>query len=202
MQSELRGRERKNNTQRKDGCNLHTHPSTKAWHGGFVAFDVKLVIPERKQTERKKQRRLCRVSPRSGTSGDFVMQMDRGRCKWRPTFFLKDSTYWEKYSVSAELVCRWESGGSWEVCGVFFGEVCDVKRWKWDSSWGCPAPMNQAEAPWSSGPHRSQMGPWLDTGRDEGTHTQAGTNRLLCTLQIQTWECRRRQICAGSQHFV
>lgn len=87
MQSELRGRERKNNTRRKVGCNLHTHPSIKAWHRGFVAFEVKLVIPERKQRERKKQRWLCRVTPRSGTSSDFVMQMDRGRCKWRPAFF-------------------------------------------------------------------------------------------------------------------
>lgn len=40
MQSELRDRERKNNTGRKVGCNLHTHPSTRAWHRGFVAFEV------------------------------------------------------------------------------------------------------------------------------------------------------------------
>lgn len=33
--------------------------------------------------------------------------------------FLKDFTYSEKCSVSVELACRWESGGSWEIWECF-----------------------------------------------------------------------------------
>lgn len=50
---------------------------------------------------------------------------------------MKDSTYTERNNISAELVSPCEGRGrhgSWEVCGAFFGEVCDVQGWKWDSS--------------------------------------------------------------------
>lgn len=116
----INGEERgnKNKTQRKFGCNLHTS-FQKCVAQRICGFWGKLVTPER-----RKQRWLCRVPPRSRARRDVVMQMDSSRCKWWPRFFFfffwKDSTYSEKYNVCAELVCRWESGGSWKVCTVFF----------------------------------------------------------------------------------
>lgn len=104
MQSELRGRERKNSTRRKVGRNLRTHPSRKGveqeglWH-----LRWKLLIPERGQRERKRQRWLCSVTPRSRTNRDLLMQMDRGRCTWWPTFFWGDSTYSENIASLQSL---------------------------------------------------------------------------------------------------
>lgn len=63
--------------------------------------------------------------------------------------------------VSLQSLAGCGRAESWEVCRVFLLQ-------KRDSSWSCPSLMNQAEAPWSCGPHRSQMGPWLHT------HPQTG----------------------------
>lgn len=51
------------------------------WHRGFVVSEVKLVIVETEQRERKKTKMACRETPRSRPSRDFIMQMDGGRCK-------------------------------------------------------------------------------------------------------------------------
>lgn len=86
----------------------------------------------------------------------------------------------------------------WVCVRACFAEVCDVKRWMWDSSWGCPASMNQAEAPWSNGHHKSQMG--HDTGSAEGTHTQRQHKQaLMCA--IQTWRWSETKICVCKDHL-
>lgn len=210
MQSELRGRDRSNNKTAGKFWGLCVLLSPKG-RGAKGLWQSKLV--SKQQSERRmaflsdsqmKHKEGFRKS--RWTEADVVMANTFGGILCDLPVDLVWNALWEIRLLDGACLYMaglsggggaWESGGRWEVCaGVSrgFGEVCDVKRWKWDSSWGRPEPMNQAEAPWSSGHHRSQMGPWLNAGGDEGTHTgKMGTNRLLCVLQTQAYKCTKKQ---------
>lgn len=132
MQGKLRKGERKNNTGRKVGCNLHTLSSIRALYNGFMTTEVKLEILEGKQRRGKGKGGHALELPGQEQAGISQSRWTEADVNVGQHFFLKDSTYSKKYWISAEFVCQWESSGNWEVCRLFF--FFFAKRWKWDSS--------------------------------------------------------------------
>lgn len=99
-----------------------------------MAFAVKIVNPRERAKGEEKTKMALQCNSQIKNKQGFINADGQRQMYVMANIFLGGFYLLREYSVSAEPVCRWESGGSWEVCGLLFEEVCDVKRWKWDSS--------------------------------------------------------------------
>lgn len=129
MQGKLRKGERKNNTERKVGCNLHTLSSIRALYNGFMTTEVKLEILEGKQRRGKGKGGRALELPGQEQAGISQSRWTEADVNVGQHFFF-EGFYLLKEILDLCRVClsvgeQWELGGM-QTIFFFFCKTVEV----------------------------------------------------------------------------